>query len=318
MQFKPLYSVLMLGLVLLLTNCRKEEFLNNKVPLANAGQSQTVNIKDGFATATLKGKGTDGDGKVIAYLWSQVSGPSNARIVNEGADSTEVRKLIAGTYLFQLMVIDNGGATGVDTVSVIVKGPSTTTIVLQPALNPYEVAIWGNMAGLDQTDPNPPELGAVSWTYGGSEIGMRSAFKFDLSSIPATAVITSAKLSLYSNKNPLNGHPSEELRANYGDDNSMLIERITTAWKADTLNWRNQPSSSTTNQVLIPKTSEWFLDLIDIDVTDLTLNMTGSNDNYGFLIRLQKEVTYNSRVFYSSRHTDATKHPKLVVTYYTN
>lgn len=299
--------------ILLLASCQKEEYLNNKVPIAEAGESQTVRVKDEYATAKLKGSGKDLDGTVVAYLWSQVSGPGNARIVNEGADSTDVTRLKVGKYLFQLMVVDNDGATGVDTVSIIVDGPLAATLEQKPNKNPNEVHIYGN-SSYNGSGPGTPEIGAVSWTDG-STIAMRGAFKFDLSSIPSGATITSAYLSLYSNPTPLNGHHPNEIRANYGTDNSMLIQKVTEDWTAATVTWNNQPGSTTDNQVIIPHTAEPFLDLLDIDVTPLVAGMTGSNSNYGFLIKLKTEVIYNSRVFCSSFYTDSNKHPKLVVNY---
>ena len=117
------------------------------------------------------------------------------------------------------MVIDDGGATGVDTVSLTVKGPVFLTLTQQPSNNPDEVHIWGN-SSLNGSGPGQPEIGAVSWTDG-STIGMRAAFKFDLSSIPSSATITSAKLSLYSNPTPINGHHPDDLRANFGSNNVM-------------------------------------------------------------------------------------------------
>lgn len=144
---------------------------------------------------------------------------------------------------------------------------------------------------------------------------MRAAFKFDLSSIPSTATVMSAKLSLYSNPTPTNGHHPDDLGANSGSNNAMLIQRITTSWTANAVTWNNQPASTNSHQVIIPHTSAAFLDLIDIDVTQLITDMTGTNTNNGFMIRLQNEVIYNSRVFCSSFYTTAEKHPKLVVTY---
>lgn len=314
MNFKTL-SIIILALgAILFTNCTKEEIVNNKIPIAEAGESRTIQLQESEGSATLTGTGADADGKVVAYLWSQISGPNASEIVNEGSPSTEVRKLIDGTYTYQLMVIDDGGATGVDTVSLTVKGPVFVTLTQQPTNNPDEVHIWGN-SSLNGSGPANLEIGAVSWTYQGNTIGMRGAFKFDLSSIPSTATVTSAKLSLYSNPTPINGHHPDDLGANSGSNNAMLIQRITTSWTANAVTWNNQPASTNSHQVIIPHTSAAFLDLIDIDVTQLITDMTGTNTNNGFMIRLQNEVIYNSRVFCSSFYTTAEKHPKLVVTY---
>lgn len=315
MTFKP-FPLLVSGLAFMIffASCKKE-IINNEVPVAEAGDSQTIQITEDASSTktTLTGIGTDADGSVVGYIWSQVSGPNGSQIVNPGSSTTEVRGLVTGKYLFQLMVVDNDGATGVDTVGVTVKGPNMVTLLLQPAKNPNEVTIWGNNSGAEQSDPNAVELGAVAWTAG-DQVGMRSAFAFDFSSIPSNAKITSALLTLYSNHNPLNG---DHINANSGTNNSMYIQRNTTAWTAQTVKWTNQPSTTTTNQVSIPHTSQSFLDLVDVDVKKLVEDML-TNGNYGFNIRLQNEAIYNSRIFYSSKSSVTQKFPKLVIVYTTN
>lgn len=309
MKFRPL-PLIALTLSLFLSNCTKDNIINNKVPTADAGESKTIKVNETPGSITLSGKGSDADGKIVGYTWSQVSGPNAAQIVNDGAAETEVNNLIVGTYIFQLMVVDNDGATGLDTTSLIVTGPVYDTLALQPNKNPDEVHIWGN-SSLNGSGPAQPEIGAAAWTSG-DNVTMRAAFKFNLSSIPSNAVIKSAKLTLYSNPTPLNG---DHISANSGTDNSMLIQRITTDWAAASVTFNNQPSSTNTNQVIIPSTSQGFLDLPDVDVTELVKNMTGANSNYGFLIKLQNETPYNSRIFCSSFYTTESKHPKLVVVY---
>jgi hypothetical protein len=314
MKLIPL-PIVALILVLLLSNCKKEDIINNKVPVAEAGESQTIQINDeSKGIATLTGVGVDSDGQIVGYQWSQVSGPDVAVIVNNGAAITEVKQLITGTYIFQLMVIDDEGATGVDTVSVIVKGPQYVTLQLQPHNNSNEIHILGNQSS-NMSGVGTSEIGAAAWTIDGIPVFMRAAFKFDLSSIPATATIKSAKLTLYSNPNPINGHPYDDLRANYGSDNTMLILKVTSSWTAGTVTYSNQPSATATDQVIIPATTERFLDLVDVDVTQLVKDMTGTNINYGFFIKLQNETYYNSRIFCSSNYSDTAKHPKLVVVY---
>jgi len=89
-------------------NCKKIEVINNQVPLANAGPSQTIGVPEKVTDiVTLAGSGRDTDGKIVAYLWSQVSGPSYTTIINPGSASTAVQGFQQGIYIFQLMVTDD-------------------------------------------------------------------------------------------------------------------------------------------------------------------------------------------------------------------
>ncbi len=292
---------------LFLYSCTKEEILNNKVPVAIAGDSLTVELgQEGFVTLT--GSGRDSDGEIVAYLWSQVSGPNEAVIVNAGSAVTEVTNLITGQYVFQLMVVDDDGATGVDNIVVSVKITENNSS-FKPANNPYEVFVVGYVGGNDITDHNAPEIAALAWTIG-SPIAGRIALKFDdLKNIPANATIESAKLYLFSNPKPLNGNL---ITPNFGTNNSMFVQKITTDWIGSAVRWNNQPGITDENRVSIPHTDSSSLD-IEVDVTELIKGMTGTNANYGFEIRLQNESYYNSRIFCSSKNEDDTKHPRLEV-----
>ncbi len=110
----------------LVQSCKKDDpdIPVNKVPVADAGPA--AEIPSSEETFTLSGTGTDADGTITAYLWSQVSGPNHATIMNPGSTSTDVKYFKPGTYLFQLMVTDDDGATGVDTVSIVVLAPVCT------------------------------------------------------------------------------------------------------------------------------------------------------------------------------------------------
>ncbi len=291
----------------LLLSCEKDL---NKVPVANAGD--VANTKLPADSVLLTGTGTDADGKVVGYLWSKVSGPGAPVIMNSGSASTWISDLKAGEYIFQLMVTDEEGATGLDTVLVTVLPADTITLNINPSENQTEVHIWGNNTNKEQSGINSSEIGGVAWTHLGDDIAMRAALKFDLSNIPSTATIISAKLTLYSNPTPINGVSD---RANSGTDNSLLIQQITSPWNPVSVTWINQPIATASNEIVIPHTSEAFLDLVDIDVTDFVSNMVTNNTNYGFLIRLKTESIYTSRIFASSKYSDEAKHPKLEILY---
>lgn len=309
-RIKPLLFIFC-AFSILMTGCQKDDDIpENKVPTVDAGPSKTITLPTN--NITLTGTGSDADGKIVAYLWSQVSGPAATTIVNPGSASTLIKGFVKGTYLFQLMVTDDKGATGVDTTSVIVNSAPEQTLTLQPSNNPNEFE-FTNHNGVDQSAVGAPDIPVEAWTYGGTPYTVREAIKFDLSAIPANSTIVSANLYLYSYPNPtLNGNFVD---ANYGTGNAMLVQQIVTNWSPSTTNWFNQPVPSTTNQILVPTTNQSTLDL-NLDVTNMVASMVNSNANYGFFLKIQNEVIYNCRIFVSSYNTTyPTKRPKLVVVY---
>lgn len=305
-------TALLLGVFMALFSCQINPddylFTKNKVPVADAGSSDTLMLPvKGFM---LTGSGQDEDGHIEGYLWSQVSGPNKARIANPGSASTAVSGFAAGTYVFQLMVTDDDGATGVDKVSIVVLAAETTTLSLQPANNPNE-RVLGILGDGDYSSIGTIEILAAAWTVGGVPYTGRTITKYDLSAIPASAEIVSAHLYLYSDNPPLNGNLKDP---NFGDDNSMVLQRITNDWSPENTNWFNQPQTTTDGQVIVPSTTQSVLDL-NVNITSLVRGMV-SNGNYGFMMRLQNEVLYTSRIFVSSYNTaKPDMHPKLVVVY---
>jgi hypothetical protein len=296
--------------------CTKDNDLvdvDNIKPNAVAGIHHELTFP--IDTVYLIGSGTDTDGVVTAYLWSQVSGPKESIIENPGTPTTKVQFSQSGSYLFQLMVIDNGGATGVDTVSVLVKPSAIDSLTLQANLQAgyMDLTFAGNDSGGNYTDPNGPEIDASAWTSNGGAFNQRAAFIFNFTQLPANATILSAKLNLYSDPTPLNGN---QVDANYGSNNAIYIERVISSWNTSSA-WANQPATTATNQILIPHTNLPQLDLIGVDVTSLVKDML-SNTDYGFGIRLQSEVTYTSRLFCGARYADTTKHPSLKIVYQIN
>ena len=307
--FKSIAFCLFVGLIF--TACQKDVISNTvqNAPIADAGPSQVIQLP--AASFTLTGTGTSSNGNIVGYLWSLISGPNVPVITSPSSPSTTVTNFVAGTYRFQFMVIDEVGLTGVDTVSILVNASPIQTLTLQPANNPNEVMLgfWNG----DYSDHAPTDLAGSAWTRFGDSFNTRAIFKFDLSAIPATATIISAKLSLYSNPTPLLG--SNFIDANSGSANALFLGRVTAAWSTPTITWQNQPATDLATQVSLPHTNLAFLDIIDLDVKTHVASMILSNNNYGFMLRLQSETIYNLRDFCSSRHATAAKRPKLVITY---
>ncbi|AMJ64061.1 hypothetical protein AXW84_00415 [Hymenobacter sp. PAMC 26628] len=96
----------------------------NQAPVANAGAGQSVTLPT--SSGALAGSGTDVDGTVVAYAWAQVSGPGTAVFSSKAVAAPTVSGLVAGSYVFSLVVTDNQGlASAASTVTVAVN-PATT------------------------------------------------------------------------------------------------------------------------------------------------------------------------------------------------
>ncbi|GAA3977999.1 DNRLRE domain-containing protein [Mucilaginibacter dorajii] len=276
--------------------------------LAQAEADVTITLPQD--SIQLTGKSGNTADVVVGYLWSQISGPAEASIVNEASASATAKHLIEGKYQFQFMIIDKDGLTGVDTVGVTVKAANVTTLDLSPNHNPYEINI-AVYNGQDATNRTSIEEPLCAWTINSLPITTRNLLKFDLSSVPANATIISAELHLYSDTIPKNG---DLINANSGADNSFVVQQVATDWDKTTVNWFNQPAGLTTNQVVLPSTDQPFLNM-NINVKDMVSAMVSGNVNYGFKLSVQKEVLYTSRIFCSSYYDDATRHPRLIVKY---
>jgi hypothetical protein len=309
MKNVKLYGLLIAGLFAIMSCDNGDDDVLNFAPVADAGPNQSITLP--ASTATLTGTGTDSDGEIRAYLWSQVSGPSASVINNPGNATTSVKFYDAGTYIFQLMVTDNSGATSVDTTRIVVSPAVQQTLTLQPANNPLDMGIV-TRDGVDASGPSNPDLPLMTWTNSGALVHFRSLYKFDLSQIPQNATVVSATLYLYSYPSPTpNGNFVD---ANFGANNSFIIQRVTTDWSAGTITAFNF-STTTQNQVIVPHTTASSLDLA-LDVKGLVAGMVNNAANYGFFMKLQNEVTYTSRIFVSSKNNVyPTKRPKLVVVY---
>lgn len=87
-------------------------------PVANAGSDASIFLPTN--SATLTGSGTDADGTIISYGWTQVAGVA-ATLTNANTKTVSVSGLAAGTYTFRLTVTDNGGGSGINDVNVTVN-----------------------------------------------------------------------------------------------------------------------------------------------------------------------------------------------------
>ena len=86
------------------------------LPIAYAGADRSITLPEN--TVLLMGTGSDPDGGTVTYLWTQVSGPSTATLINTETSDFTADTLVEGDYVFELAVTDDEGNTVSDQVSV--------------------------------------------------------------------------------------------------------------------------------------------------------------------------------------------------------
>ena len=91
--------------------------LDNQIPLVEVEDTVMLNLPQ--TSTTLLVNAEDTDGEISTINWSQLSGPVSAQLFGSDSDELEVSDLTEGSYTFEVVVVDNGGASNAD--SVILK-----------------------------------------------------------------------------------------------------------------------------------------------------------------------------------------------------
>jgi len=188
-------------------------------------------------------------------------------------------------------------------------------VVIQPGFGEgFDTEVFSCApCGYDTTNyGNIQDICATAWTNGGNPGVVRSLMYFNLAIVPSNYIISSAKLSLFHNPiSPEGSHNS------LTGSNTSMIQRIITAWDDQTVTWNTQPQTTIQNQVLLPASTSATQNYIDMDVTQLVVDMIANpNSSYGFMFKLQVESYYRKLVFASSDHTNSALHPKLEICMY--
>jgi hypothetical protein len=209
-----------------------------------------------------------------------------------------------------------------ETTTVNITDTLIKTLVLQPGPDEGQNCLVNSTSLYAAYNINGnPDIVASTWTYnaqGGTQGTARTYLKFiGLDGMPDSAIILSAKLSLYgisvgtASPQGNSGYPGSP----YSLDNDCWLKRVTADWNPDSLTWNNAPSTTDVNESAIPaSTTQWNNDANDIDVTGLVDDMLNTH-NYGFCLQLQTEDIYRSLSFASCKVADPAKWPKLVVQY---
>lgn len=92
----------------------------NLPPVVNAGGNKNITLPT--SSLTQSGSATDPDGTIVSYAWTQGINPTTATIASPTSAVTVISGMtVAGTYSFTLTATDNSGATGSQTITVIVN-----------------------------------------------------------------------------------------------------------------------------------------------------------------------------------------------------
>jgi len=137
-------------------------------PTADAGADQRVNPG---AAVNLTGIGTDSDGTVAAYQWTQTSGTSVALSGASTANASFTAPGTGGTLTFRLTVTDNAGATETDSVNVVVNAPPTVNAGANQKVSP-NAAVTLNASASDSDG----SIASYAWVQtGGTAVTLAGA-----------------------------------------------------------------------------------------------------------------------------------------------
>ena len=138
----------------------------NQSPTANAGTNQTV---DENTVVTLLGSGTDTDGSIASYHWSQTGGTTITLSEGNTASATFTAPNISAdeTLTFELTITDNDGATAVASIDVQVKNspPITLSGVVYDEIVEGATVILKDGTGNQVSETTSNELGQYSVTF---------------------------------------------------------------------------------------------------------------------------------------------------------
>ena len=172
-------------------SCKKEYSCEgcadkNKPPIANAGGDTIIVLP----VDSVKLDGTlsrDPDGTITNFLWTKIAGPASSNIIKPSDSITKVKSLVAGIYLFELKVTDNGGLSAKDTMRIIVDPVLTTNHppIANAGANQI-ITLPTNVVNLDGGASTDPENNIISYAW--TKISGPSSFNIASGSTVQTQV----------------------------------------------------------------------------------------------------------------------------------
>ncbi|MEM7551855.1 MAG: dienelactone hydrolase family protein, partial [Bacteroidota bacterium] len=90
----------------------------NVPPVVSAGDDIFISLPTN--NVTINGTANDPDGSIVSFNWVKLSGPTST-LSNENTSMLTASNLVAGSYTFELRVVDNLGAESSDQVLITVS-----------------------------------------------------------------------------------------------------------------------------------------------------------------------------------------------------
>ena len=156
-------------------------------PIANAGADTVITLPAN--SVTLRGSGTETNGKITAYKWTKASGPTAGIITSATSAITTVTGLTAGIYKFVLTITDSVGLTATDTVQVTVNATPSLPVISSAAAASGTV---GTVFSYSITASNSPTSYAAAGLPSGLSINTSTGV---ISGTPINAGISSVTIS---------------------------------------------------------------------------------------------------------------------------
>lgn len=212
--------------------------------------------------------------------------------------------LTPGTYTVTLVAF-NECASDTFSRQVVITGLSTCIHRLQPGADVgKDATVFSRDDAMNSNDGGSNYIWMDTWTWNGNFGIHRGYLEFNLDNICHSATLLDGKLSLF--YDPALGN----LQTN---PNNMWLNLVPAAWDEYGITWNNQPAINSVGAINIPSISG--------SVNMNALNVTSSvqqqiiGPNYGWMLQLQIEQTYQRNVFCTSDHPNPTMRPLLELTF---
>ncbi len=169
------------------------------IPVANAGTPQSVQLP--VSTVSLNGSQSMVTGVIGAvYSWSEISGPSTVNLNSSTDINPTVSNLVAGTYVFNLKIMNSAGNSSFSTVTITVTSSiaaqSSASIFPNPVKSTATFSFSSPLTGVFNTelfDQNGNSMYKVQL----QKPALVFSQLFDMSSVPSGMYILKITMGSY-------------------------------------------------------------------------------------------------------------------------